>query len=145
MKRNSTTLRAVLLAGIAGGTAEVLWVTLYGWVTATSGAAVAREITASFWPAAAEWAFAPALGITIHMALALALAALIVPPLLRYAAQRPGPGAIVVGAVSVLALVWVVNFFLILPLVNPSFIALMPYGATLVSKVLFGVAAGTTL
>lgn len=142
MKRNATVLRAVLLAGIAGGTAEVLWVTLYGWVTATSSTAVARQIASSFWPAAAEWAHAPALGIAIHMTLALAVAAAMVPLLLPLARLPLKNGTIVLGAVIALALIWLVNFFMVLPVVNPAFIALMPYGATLASKLLFGVAAG---
>jgi len=142
---NAGTWKLVLLAGFAGGAAEILWIALYSWVTATSGTMVARQVTASVWPAVAEWAYAPALGIAIHMALALALAAAIVPLLLHFVARPPEGKTIVLGAVSVLAVVWVVNFFLVLPWVNPTFIALMPYGATLTSKLLFGAAAGAAL
>jgi hypothetical protein len=41
--------------------------------------------------------------------------------------------------------VWVLNFFLVLPWLNPAFVALLPYGVTLVSKLLFGLAMGLTL
>jgi hypothetical protein len=61
----------VLVAGLAGGIAEILWVAVYG-------------------------AFAP-------------------------------------------------NFLLVLPLLNPRFLALMPYAATLASKALFGLAMGAVL
>jgi len=132
--------KLVLLAGLVGGAAEVLWVMLYSSVTDTSGAVVAQQVTASVWPAAAAWSLAPMLGVAIHMALALALAALCAPPLLRIAARHAAPGVIMMTAIMVLTLVWAVNFFLVLPVINPGFIALMPYGATLISKMLFGLA-----
>jgi hypothetical protein len=37
--------------------------------------------------------------------------------------------------------VWAVNFFVVLPQVNPAFVHLPPYGVTLISKLLFGLAA----
>lgn len=140
MKRDDSivTGKLILLAGLAGGAAEVLWVALYSGVTGTSAMAVARQVAASVWPAAADWASAPVLGIAIHMALALALAAAFVPFLLCFAARHPGPGTIMAGATAVLVLVWAVNFFLILPVLNPAFVTLMPYGTTLTSKLLFG-------
>jgi hypothetical protein len=41
--------------------------------------------------------------------------------------------------------VWAVNFFVVLPVINPQFVDLVPYAISLVSKVLFGVAAAGTL
>ena len=69
MKRNGNigTWKPVQLAGLGGGAVEVLWVTLYSSITATSGTMVARQVAASLWPAAVEWVFAPALGIAIHI------------------------------------------------------------------------------
>ena len=37
------------------------------------------------------------------------------------------------------------NFFVVLPVVEPSFVHLLPYSVSLVSKLLFGVAAAETL
>jgi len=45
------------------------------------------------------------------------------------------------AVVGVLVLVWTMNFLVILPVVNPAFVTIVPYGASLTSKVLFGVAA----
>lgn len=45
-------------------------------------------------------------------------------------------------AAATLALIWVTNFLLVLPVLNAVFIKLMPYGATLFSKVLFGITMG---
>jgi len=147
MKRdgNTGTWKLILLAGIAGGAAEVLWVMFYSSITAVSGTTVARQVTATLWPAAAEWALAPAVGIFIHMALALALAAAFVPLLLRFASWHPGPGAMVTAATAALAVVWAVNFLILLPTINPDFVRLMPSGATLFSKLLFGLAMASFL
>jgi hypothetical protein len=141
----SGTLKLILLAGLAGGAAEVLWVTLYSSVTGTSGSVVAQQVTASVWPTAAAWTLAPVFGVVVHMVLALALAALCAPLLLRFAADCAAPAVITIVAVMALTLVWAINFFLILPVINPNFVALMPYGATLVSKMLFGIAMAAVI
>lgn len=49
------------------------------------------------------------------------------------------------SAMLMLAMVWKVNFFIILPLVNPAFASLMPYGVTLASKLLFGMTLGLVM
>jgi hypothetical protein len=137
--------KLILLAGLAGGGAEVLWVTLYSSITGVSGSVVAQQVTASVWPAAAAWPLAPLLGVGIHMALALALAALCAPLLLRVAGDCATPAAITMVAVMALTLVWAINFFLVLPVINPNFVALMPYSATLMSKMLFGIAMAVVI
>lgn len=50
-------------------------------------------------------------------------------------------------AVSVLTLatVWTMNFFVVLPNLNPVFITLMPYPVTFASKMLFALAMAVTL
>ena len=49
MKRSDQTgiARLVLLAGFAGGAAEVLWVALYSGITGTNATVVAQQVTAS--------------------------------------------------------------------------------------------------
>jgi hypothetical protein len=42
---------------------------------------------------------------------------------------------------AALAAVWGINFLVALPRLNPDFVHLLPYGVTLASKLLFGVAA----
>jgi len=60
-------------------------------------------------------------------------------------ARRLRPELTIVSATAALALVWAVNFFLVLPHVNPAFTMLMPYPVTFISKLLFGLAAGMWL
>jgi len=137
--------RLIALGGLAGGAAEVLWVTLYAAIGDVSAAEVARQVTASLYPAAAEWSSAPALGVAIHMVLALALAAVCAPFLTRLARRHAAAAAITLAALLALTLVWAVNFFVVLPALNPDFITLMPYAATLASKMLFGLAMAAVL
>jgi hypothetical protein len=55
-------------------------------------------------------------------------------------ANRQGPTTRLAAAVMALILVWALNFFIILPGLNASFVTLMPYTVTLFSKILFGLA-----
>jgi hypothetical protein len=147
MKQNTriANYSPILLAGLAGGTAELLWIMAYSSVNSVSSVTVAQQIVASIWPAAAQWPFAPVFGVFIHLVLSIILVALAAPILSRIATQNAGAGFIVTSAAILLALVWTVNFFIILPVVNPAFITLLPYSVSLASKLLFGVAMGMVL
>ena len=48
-------------------------------------------------------------------------------------------------SVGCLSLVWMVNFLIVLPVVNPEFVHYLPMGTTLISKMLFGAAMGAIL
>jgi hypothetical protein len=137
--------RRIVIAGLAGGIAEILWVLGYGAFAPVSATEVAREVTASLLPGAAAWSAAPALGVGIHLALSIALAAAFVAALLRVFPGRHSVAGYVGLAVTALAGVWAFNFLLVLPLLNPRFLTLMPYAATLASKALFGLAMGAVL
>lgn len=139
---NRRVLKVGLLAGLCGGSAEVLWVAVYSGATQMSGAAVAQQVAASVIPAAAGWPMAPPLGIAIHMLLSAALGLAFSWTIWQMVSPRLGTTGIVAIAVAALALVWAVNFFVVLPMLNPAFVKLMPHGATLFSKMLFGITMG---
>jgi hypothetical protein len=65
--------------------------------------------------------------------------------LARFAPRLCGTAFEPVAVVGLLVAVWATNFFLVLPALNPGFVDLVPYGASLTSKVLFGVAAAFVL
>ena len=142
---NRNVLAVGLLAGLSGGAAEVAWVGLYSNATETSGMIVAQQVTASVVPAAAGLPAAPLLGIAIHMLLSVVLGVAFAATIWRLAAPRLGAAAFLATAAGSLALVWAINFFVVLPMLNPAFVTLMPYGITLVSKVLFGIAMASVL
>jgi hypothetical protein len=142
-KRLGETLEIVrqgVIAGSAGGLTEIVWVTLYGGATGTSPAMLARGITTAAGASALFPAASVALGVTLHMGIAVMLGitlAFVWRTLSMYRAAV-GPFPFMVAA---LAGIWAINFFVVLPIVSPAFIHMVPYPVSLISKVLFGLAA----
>ncbi|MBM5812308.1 MAG: hypothetical protein FJ191_10145 [Gammaproteobacteria bacterium] len=138
-------VRWLLLAGFAGGLAEVAWIGVFTALTPLTAGNVLREITATVAPALAGTAFAPLLGLAIHFGLSallgLAFGYALSSPALR-AVGRPATYPV---AVVLLIGTWAVNFLVLLPALNPVFVGLMPMPVTLASKALFGVAMAATL
>lgn len=137
--------RAIVLAGLAGALAEVIWIALFCALTPLSSEVVLRQITASLFPAIAATAWSPGLGLAIHFVLGVAVAYAFGLLIWQTFARRTGKGATLGAAVLSLAAVWTFNFFVLLPVVNAEFVGLMPYAVTLLSKLLFGVAMGIAL
>lgn len=144
-KETSLPFKRFLLAGLCGGVAEMLWVALYSALAPAGGAEVARQVAASVFPAAANLSFAPQLGVAVHLLLSLALGAAFGAAIWAPFAKDRGAAVAVTSAVAALVTVWAVNFFIVLPVLNPAFVFLLPYEVTLTSKVLFGVAMGWVL
>jgi hypothetical protein len=129
------------IAGLAGGAAEVGWIVIYQNLVGRESGAVARGITQSV---ISDLVTAPAavpLGVAIHMVLAILLGVVIASLVSRLLPRIVGTAMEPVVVVLTLVGVWAVNFLVVLPVINPDFVALVPYGASLASKVLFGFAA----
>jgi hypothetical protein len=142
------TARYGILLGIAGGIAEIIWVASYGLFTGGSSAAVARGVSATVsmvLPAASLEVAPVAYGIVIHMVLAVGLGVALVFAWHALAEQRQRLVNEYAFMVAALAMVWAFNFFILLPLIDPVFVALMPYPASLLSKLLFGLAGAVML
>jgi hypothetical protein len=149
------TIRVGAALGMAGGTAEIAWIALYGSLAGIDAAEVAGAISA-----AVNWvvpgvglAGAPVLlGVAVHMfaAVAIGIALVFVWDLLP--ATRPARVNAYAFMLGALALVWAFNFFVVLPLIGPhiaglqsTFAELVPYPASLASKLLFGLAGAFAL
>ena len=104
-------------------------------------AEIAREVSATVAPMSAASALAPWLGLIIHFLLSLALALVFA----RVVGNRLRGAALLAASVGTLAAVWAFNFFVLLPAINPEFVTRLPYGVTLVSKLLFGVGMALVL
>lgn len=135
----------VLLAGALGGIAEIIWVCLFSIRSPASSTEVARGVTAAVWPALAATSAAPVIGILIHMVLSLAIAFIFAATVWRPALRLAGRGGLVIASLLSLGLIWVFNFFLLLPIIAPAFVHLLPLPFTLFSKLLFGLAMGVVL
>jgi len=127
---------------MVAGMMEIFWVTIYSSLSSVSATNVAREISVTLLPFTENTYYAPILGILIHLILSLILAISFNAIILKTAVHQFGDRCIILCSFTTLAIVWVVNFFVVLPLLNPSFISLMPYKVTLISKLLFGLAMG---
>lgn len=127
--------------GIAGGLAEVVVVSLYSAVAGTSVVDVATNVASAVrLDGTSAWT-----GLMVHMSLAvvLGIAVTFVWNLVRGNSARVVP--LYVSMLLTLMAVWAINFFIVLPVLSPSFVTLLPYSVTLVSKLMFGWAAAMTL
>jgi hypothetical protein len=122
--------------GLAGGLSEVAVISLYGAASGKSATAVAAGIAT----AAHLFAGSATAGLAIHMGLAvlLGIGLVVAARLSGLSLSRP-----LVGLTIALGTIWAVNFLLVLPVLSPTFVLLMPPAVTLLSKLMFGVAAAT--
>jgi hypothetical protein len=140
-KQNNDLLLIGTLGGMAGGLTEMAWVSAYGAATGLPLLPIARGVVESVIPQAAGSAWAPALGIVIHLLLAVLLGIGLALAVRKVANTRLGSQAEFGVAIIALLAVWSVNFLIVLPNLNPGFVGLLPYSVTLVSKLLFGLSA----
>lgn len=133
-----------IAAALAGGFAEVVWVALYSAFTSISAIDVAHEVAFTAAPDLSWTTNAALVGLGIHLLLSLALGlafAYFVWPMVR----THGAAATFSAAIVTLALVWAMNFLVVLPELNPGFVTMMPYTVTLISKMLFALAMAAVL
>jgi hypothetical protein len=138
-------LRVGIIAGAAGGLAEIAWVTLYAGMTGGDPAALARGVTTAAGASALLPAASPIiLGIGVHMTLAVMLGMILALAWQTLSVRRglTNPYPFMLAA---LAAVWVINFFVVLPVVSPAFIYAAPLAVSLISKLLFGAAAAEVI
>lgn len=143
------------LAGAAGGLAEIMWIALYGMLAGSNTIEVARTISSVTSVALSITALSEApvvAGIAIHMLAAIALGIALI-FVWRAATKRRSSAIDEYTFMPIaLAVVWMFNFYVVLPLIGPSFAELtrtfvdvVPYPASLFSKLLFGLVVATML
>lgn len=136
------TLRTGVIAGAAGGLAEIGWVTLYAGITGTDPAVIARGVTTAAGVSALLPTTSPVmLGIGVHMMLAATLGVVLTFTWQALSATRYGSANPYPFMLAALLGVWAINFFVVLPVVSPAFVHMVSYAISLMSKLLFGVAA----
>jgi hypothetical protein len=139
------TIRYGVIAGAAGGLAEIAWISLYAFATGGNAAILARGVTTAAGVSALLPASPATLGVTVHMTLAVTLGAALAFAWRAFSANRGGLANPYPFMLAALAGVWAVNFLVVLPLVSPAFIPMVPYAVSLISKLLFGAAAAEIL
>ncbi|HUI14550.1 MAG TPA: hypothetical protein VL048_13900 [Xanthobacteraceae bacterium] len=134
-----------ILAGAAGGLAEVAWVSLYAGATGGDPTLLARGVTTAAGVSGLLPASPVALGVAVHMTLAMVLGVVLAFAWSALREARPGLTNPYPLMLMALVGIWAVNFFVVLPIVSPAFVHLVPYTVSLTSKLLFGLAAATSL
>ncbi len=134
-------MKDTMLMGLAGGMAEVVLVLMYCFFTNTSVSYVGYEITHSIFTGPAPSVGLAWLGLFIHFALS-SLVAIGFVSVFRGILIKLSKRAMLMLSMSVLACIWAINFFMVLPMINPTFVTIMPLGFTLLSKLAFGFCMG---
>jgi hypothetical protein len=134
-------VRTGVIAGCAGGLAEIAWVTLYAGLTGADPAVVARGVTTAAGVDALLPAAPAALGVAVHMALAVMLGIVLTSVWNALRVVRPGATHLYTFMLAALVGIWAMNFLVVLPIVSAGFVHVVPYAVSLTSKLLFGVAA----
>ncbi len=132
-------------AGLVGGLAEIAWIGLYQHLTGASGAAVARGVAQSLLPNLALGSNAVIFGIGIHLAISVALGLSIALFMRRFLPALVGTLFEPLFVVASLVAIWGMNFFILLPIINPAFVTIVPLAASLISKTLFGLTSAFVL
>jgi hypothetical protein len=145
MNSDIETVRHGCVAGAAGGLAEIVWVALYAGITGGDAAILARGVTSAAGVRALMPASPVMLGVVVHMSLAVVVGLLLAFAWRELREQWPSLRSPFPFALAALAGIWALNFFVVLPMVSPAFVHLVPYGVSLTSKLLFGVAAAAAL
>jgi hypothetical protein len=136
---NYYSFKYVTVAGIVAGLAEVLWVLGLAAFIILDAGNVAREVTASLFPALLESGFSIVLGIAIHLALSVLLVVAYFGSIGRWVEKHFNLSGQLTIAISALIIVWAINVLLILPVINPLFNNTIAYSFSLVSKILFAI------
>jgi hypothetical protein len=130
-------LRTGLFIGLAGGLAEIVAVWLYSAITGGDAANIARHVASTVGLDGAS----AASGLVVHMGLAVALGIALSAVVQAMVGSLTRDGAIFSFMIGSLAAVWAINYFVVLPIISPSFVHLLPYAVTLASKLAFGFAS----
>ncbi len=133
-----------LVGGLAGGAAEVLVVTLYALLAGAGGWIVAEGVSRATFGTLFSGDDAVLVGLTVHFALSLLIAACFV-ALLPVLLHRIGRQGVVLASAVALVAVWGMNFFVILPRIAPEFVAMVPLWLSFLSKLSFGLVMGFVL
>ncbi len=141
----NTWLKGGVAGGLAGGVAEIVFMAVYCLVSGKSGASILSLVTFTF--SDRGFAFGPIgaySGVLIHLALSIliGISFSIAMFLIDNNTDKEPATRTVFSAAVLLTGIWAFNFFILLPRINPEFVAMVPAKAAFFSKFLFGLSLG---
>ena len=134
----SSIIRLIIFSGFIGGMAEVLFMLFYSFVSKGSLVVIGSEITKSFFKSYEAGVDAALLGLLIHFLLAFVVSFFFITVIMPLFNAFNHPNRIMLMSLVYLAMIWCLNFLILLPKVNVAFVHLFPYMVTFASKLLFG-------
>lgn len=144
-KSLKTWLLAGVWVGLAGGVAEVVFMTVYGILTGMSGVNLLNLITYTFFSGTFSFGHLGAVsGLVIHLLLSAVIGIFF--GAFMYAVHHGEKGVsysrVAVSGIAALIGIWAFNFFVLLPHINPQFVSYVPLTAAFFSKLMFGISVG---
>jgi hypothetical protein len=136
--------KLALIAGIVGGAIETVWLWFLSQIMPLDLHEVARQTTLSLYVFSGKGTWLVPLGIAIHAAISIAVGMAFAYVVNKSPATMHKLVMIPVLSIGFLLFIWLMNFAFILPVLNPTFLTLIPFTATLMSKILFGCGMGIT-
>ena len=128
------------LAGLVGGVAEIVWISIAHVFGGTSPVGVARAIAGTLGHSSTSATSTALMGASIHLALAGLLGGVMYMVWIRLMKPSKSRVSIMVFSIATLKAVWAINFYLVLPNLDPGFIVKVPVVNGLISKLSFAVA-----
>ena len=146
ISKRSATLLTGIVAGLIGGLVEFGWVTLYADITGEDPHQFAPGIVSATSVRALLPGRPPSLpSVIVNLSFAVVLGIVLTFAWRAIRASRPGLTNPLPFTLAALAVVWVINFFVVLPIIRPEFVHLVPYGVSLTSSLLFGATVAAVL
>ncbi len=146
ISKRSSTLLTGIITGLIGGLVEFGWVTLYADITGADPHQFAPGIVSATGVRALLPGRPPSLlSIPVNLSFAVVLGIVLTFAWRAIRARRPDLTNPLPFALAALAVVWAINFFVVLPIVRPEFVHLVPYSVSLTSSLLFGAAVAAVL
>ena len=133
-----------LLAGLAGGAAEVLWIFALGVAGKIDAASVTSAVALTLVPGATPSSLLPALALGIHLGLSALLGLVFGALAWHFLPDGYTPHMYLAGTMLLLS-IWAMNFFVVLPLIGNPLAAAISLPLSFVSKALFALAMVATL
>lgn len=146
ISKPSSTLLTGSVAGLVGGLVEFGWVTLYADIIGVDPHQVAPGIVSAAGVRALLPGHPPsAPAIVVNLSFAVVLGIVLTLAWRAIRARKPDLANPLPFALAALAVVWAINFLVVLPIVRPEFAHLAPYGVSLTSSLLFGAGLAAVL
>jgi len=137
--------KIILISGLAGGISEIIWLFLWSLSSDLHLSKLAHQVTMSVFPFIKDHSFSILLGLLIHLFLSLFISFIFVNRFWNpYLSSRGKLLTFGSGGIA-LFLIWWMNYFIMVPFLNPHLLTLLPLYVTLISKLLFGLSMSLIL